>query len=203
MRDKSGRGNHATAPSDAARPTLQSDASGLLHLSFNGSGTAMSTSSINFTGTNKVSTFAGVRKLSDAAYGQVFELSADWFSNNGAFALSAPFGAASNYGFVSRGTAAQSVSASATAPVTSVLTGIGDIAANICAIRLNGTQTTTTFNQGGGNYGNYPLFIGARNNSSLRFNGLMYGLIVRGTASSAAQITATERWMAGKTGVTI
>ncbi len=84
-----------------------------------------------------------------------------------------------------------------------VLTGLSDISAPRLDLRVNAAQTTSTGTQGVGNYGNYSLYVGARNNASLFFNGLLYGLIVRGAQSSAAQIISTERWMAGKTGVTI
>ena len=52
-------------------------------------------------------------------------------------------------------------------------------------------------------YGNTPLYIGARGGSSLWFNGRLYSLIVRGAQSSANLITATERYVARKTGVTL
>ena len=54
-----------------------------------------------------------------------------------------------------------------------------------------------------GNFGTYPLFIGARNTSSLFFNGNIYSLLVVGSAVSAGQISATEQWVAGKTGITL
>jgi hypothetical protein len=200
-------GNHAMAPSDAARPVLQADAGGLLHLLSNGSSQSMSTNSIDFTATDKMTVFAGVRKLSDAGRGIVAELSTSTAANNGSFRLAAPEDATFEYGMTSRGTSdigANIDSATYAAPITNVLTGIGNIAAPEVTLRVNATQVATNAaSQGTGNYGNYPLFIGARNNSSQYFNGRLYGLIVRGAQSSAAQITATELWMAGKTGVAI
>ena len=57
--------------------------------------------------------------------------------------------------------------------------------------------------QGTGNYGTYPLYIGSRNNSSLWFNGHLHSLIIAGSAVSAGNISATEQWVAGKTGIQI
>ena len=208
MRDKSGRGNNATAPSDAARPVLQQDGSGLLHLVFNGSSSTMSTGSINFTATNKMTLFGGLTKLSDVSSALFTELSASKNLNAGSFFIAAPdaTGASGNFSFATRGTATGPTIGSGTflAPTTKVLTCIGDISAPVATLRVNGVQAATnTASQGTGNFGNYPLFIGSRNNASLFFNGRLYGLIVRGAATSTTQVTSTERWMAGKTGVTI
>ena len=53
--DKSGRGNHAVAPTDAARPLYKTD--GTYHwLQFDGVDDSLSTAAIDFTATNKVST---------------------------------------------------------------------------------------------------------------------------------------------------
>lgn len=219
MRDKSGRGNHATAPSDAARPVLQADGSGLLHLVFNGTNSSMSTSSVNFTSTDKMTVFCGVRKLSDATTGRVVELSAAADTNIGAFGVSAPSGAAQNFGFNLTGNNGSGVAQSIdvrvltyTSPITAVVTASFDLSQSTAAtelvMRVNGATPGTidrfgSASAGTGNFGNFAMFIGSRNNASSRFNGRLYGLVVRGSASSAAQIISTERWMAGKTGVTI
>jgi len=81
-----------------------------------------------------------------------------------------------------------------------VLTGTGDIAGDGKTLRVNGSQAATnSSDQGAGNFGNYPLFVGSRNNASFRFSGNLYSLIVRGAATDAATITATETWVNGKT----
>jgi len=65
-------------------------------------------------------------------------------------------------------------------------------------------QATATGDQGTGNFGNYALFIGRRNNATLPFNGKDYGLIVVGKAATTTEITDTETWLAAKTsGVTL
>lgn len=155
-----------------------------------------STNSIDFTGTDKITVFSGVRKLSDAAKGIVAELSATTASNNGAFALTAPNAASATYGFESKGTALTDAIAVATAPISSVISASGSISTDGNVIRVNGSQADSdTGDQGTGKYGNYPLFLFARNNAGLYFNGRLYGLIVLGRAATEAEIANTERYL--------
>jgi hypothetical protein len=85
-----------------------------------------------------------------------------------------------------------------------VLVGTADIAGDSCIIRVNGAVADTEAgDQGAGNFGTYPLYIGARNNSSLWFNGHLYSLAVVGSVVSAGNIAAMESWVAGRTGIQI
>jgi hypothetical protein len=173
-----------------------------MYLRFDGSDDAMATASIDFTGGDAMSVFAGVRKASDAGQGVVAELSATIASNNGTFLLAAPDGATQTFGWDSKGTnQVDAVATSLAAPRTAVLTGISDISSDICTIRVNGVQADTdASDQGTGNYGNYALNIGARNNgASVRLNGRIYSLIVRAATTSAADITSTETWVNDRT----
>ena len=158
-------------------------------------------------GTDKVQVFAGVRKLSDAAIGVVAELSTTVDTNNGSLVLAAPANNATpNYYFGSKGTLLVGVNPSGqTAPVTTVLTGLGNISGDNTTLRVNGTQAAqSTADQGTGNFLAYPLYIGMRGGTSLPFNGHNYGLIVRfGANLDPSVIAQTERWMAGKTGIAI
>jgi hypothetical protein len=170
-----------------------------LYLAFDGTDDSMSTSAIDFSAGDKMTVFAGVRALSDTT-GIIAELSATVNTNNGAFALLRNI---SQYLLNSRGTTTISATepGTYTQPDSAVLTGRADISAQIAAIKRNaGNEATNTASQGTGNYGNHSLFIGSRNNASLRFNGRLYSLIVRGAASNAAQIAAAEAWVNGKTG---
>jgi hypothetical protein len=68
-------------------------------------------------------------------------------------------------------------------------------------LRIDGAQAATSgTNQGSGNFGNYPLFIGARNNAGLFFTGWLTSLIIRGAQSTQSQIEATEAWVNSRTG---
>ena len=174
------------------------------YLRFDGVDDALQTGNINFTGTDKMTVWAGVTKLSDAATNTVVELSASKNANNGVFALFAPLtGGSPDISWYSKGTNERLAgSTSESAPVTRVITGIGDISGDISSIRLNGAIVNTeTADQGSGNFGNYPLYIGARANTSLYFNGRIYSLIVRGAQSTLSQIEATELYMKKKVGI--
>jgi hypothetical protein len=175
----------------------------LPYLAFDGIDDSMSTGSIDFTATDKMTVWAGVRKLSDAALAMVGELSANAGTNNGSFFLAAPRTGTADYGWRSTGTILSDATAAASyaAPITNVLAAIGNISGDIAALRVNGTQVaTSSTDQGFGNYGNYPLFIGQRNNTSLPFNGWLSSLIIRGAQSTDSQISATESWVNGRTG---
>ena len=166
----------------------------------------LATSAIDFSGTDAVTVWAGVRKLSDAARGTVLELTASADANNGSYHLTAPNAASATYAFESKGTALTDavVSSAVAAPITSVLTAQADISADQNILRVNGVQADSdTGDQGTGNYSNAILYIGSRGGSTLPYNGRIYGVILRGAASSAAEIASAERWMASKTGITL
>jgi hypothetical protein len=176
----------------------------LPYLALDGTDDSFGTNSINFTATDKVSLFAGITKNSDAATGMVLELSDS--VNIGSFRFAAPFGGgATNLYFESQGTLRSAATGSPyAAPVTAVMTGLGDIPNDGSTLRVNGAvAATNTADQGTGSYGTYPLYIGRRNNSTVPFNGRIYQLIVVGKAVSASELSATEAYVATKTGVTL
>lgn len=202
VRDKSGRGNHATQATATSRPILQTE-SGKWYLAFDGVDDSMATAAINFTTTNNTTVWAGVRKLSDVAIGVVCEFGDNFNTNNGSFALFAPFQAGqAQYVIVSKGTTnVQAFRTPFAAPHTAVLTGITDISAPSVSLRVNATTSVAnTATQGTGNYGNLSLYVGRRGGASLPFTGRIYSLIIRGAASTTQQITDTETYINGKTG---
>lgn len=171
------------------------------YLRFDGVDDALQTGNIDFTSTDKMTVWAGVTKLSDALAGVLVELSASKNANNGVFALFAPLtGGALDISWYSKGTNERlAASTSESAPVTRVITGEGNISGDISSLRVNGAVVQTeTSDQGPGNFGNYPLYIGARAGTSLYFNGRLYSLIVRGAQSSLSQIEAAEVYMKQK-----
>ena len=157
-------------------------------------------------GIDKAQVFAGVRKLSDAATGMLAETgAASPFATNGAFGMYAPITAGgANYAVISRGSspAQANTAGSFAAPITNVLTGLGDISGDSVILRVNGTQAaSSTADQGTGNFAANPLYIGRRSGTSLPLNGRIYSLIVRfGANLSADTITQTETWVNSKTG---
>jgi hypothetical protein len=162
----------------------------------NGSNQFMVTNSINFTTTDKMTVWQGVRKLSNST-AIVEEFSNTTDSNSGSFHIAT----LSYTQFISKGTLPGAViSGVASAPVTFVVTGLGDISGDTATIRINGVQEARdTSNQGTGNYGNYPAYFYMRGGTTLPFNGNDYGSIARGAASTAAQITNGETYINSKT----
>jgi hypothetical protein len=174
------------------------------YLRFDGTDDWMQTNNINFTATDKMTVFAGVRKLSDAATAIICEFSPALATNAGSFYFAhSSVAARGDYMFASRGsTFAQAITGNVyQAPTTDVLSGSANISGDSIVLRVDGTQAATeTGDQGTGNYGNYPLYIGRRGGTTLPFNGRIYGLIVRGAVTTTATIQATETYMNGKTG---
>jgi hypothetical protein len=172
----------------------------------NGSNQFMQTNSINFSSTDKMTVWQGVRKLSDAAgYGVVAELSISYSGNSGTFVLTAPAGATTGtYLFGLRGTTVVGYEPTGfAAPRTNVLTASFDIAGAATATevfpRINGVLSQVGpvggADAGTGNFGNYPAYFYMRAGSSLAFNGNDYGSIARGAASTAAQIASGETYI--------
>jgi len=195
------------APSGNGTVTYATGADYPNYLYFDGSDDSLSTASIDFSATDEMSVFAGVTKNSDGTASMFAELSASFSANYGSFAFLVPTGLAVNsFNFVTSGTiiANNALANQLTAPITGVLTGLADISADINTTRKNGSlvQTVTT-DQGTGNFGNYPLYIGRRGGTTLPFNGSLYQLIVRGKTSTEGEIKSTENYVAGKLGRSI
>jgi len=167
---------------------------------------SLSTGSIDFTATDAMFACAGITKNSDAANSLVYELSADLNSNNGAVNLFAPIvsGGLNTYYAASKGTVSAAAGTGTgvyVAPITNVVSMVSDISTPSLALRVNGSQVaTSTATQGTGNYGNYPLYIGRRNNATLPLNGNIYQLIVCGKTLSASELASTEAFVNSKTG---
>jgi hypothetical protein len=203
-----GAGGYTTTPSTAYQKVVTSyevteaGQPSISYLAFDGVDDALaSAGNVDLTGTDAVSVFAGVRKLSDAAQGILLELGTSTASVNGTFGIQAPVSGAS-FRFASRGSAVANatVSAGYAAPVSAVLTGIGDVSADTNNLRVNGNVVATDpADQGTGNYGSYPLYIGARAGTSLYFNGNLYGLALRGALSTADEIAQADRYLAART----
>lgn len=208
IRDKSGRNNHAFQTNSALRPILRKNATtGANYLEFDGGDDFLQTSNINFTATDKVSLFAGVRKLSDSTNGVLLELSALVTSNSGTFCVLAPryAAAAGNFGVISKGTVLTELTTpTILAPISAVISMKSSILASGLSMRVNGALSASSNNsQGTGNYGNYPLYIGRRAGTSLPFNGHLYSLIGVGKLASDSETLAIEKELAKRTGVTL
>jgi hypothetical protein len=171
------------------------------YLAADGSDDWMQTNSIDFSGTDKVTLCAGLRKLSDSALGVVTELSAAIASNNGTFALEAPAGASPSFNFASKGTTlANNTAQQFIAPITQTVTGIGDIAAAKNTIRVGGVDSgVNPASQGTGNYGNFPVYFFRRGGTANAFNGYEYSSIAVGKLLTASQLASLEQYTTQKT----
>lgn len=207
IRDKSGRGNHITQ-AGSSRPILRNFGA-VWVLEFDGVDDFYTSSSINFTGTDKISVFAGVMKLSDAALGVLVELGPSVATNVGSFNLTAPDNAAANYGFNLNGSSVASRRATSFAAgvATHVLSCnfniAGTAAADEISPRVNGVTPTLTATAaaGTGNFGNYPLYVGCRGGVGSPFKGYLSGLIIRGALTDLTGVTNTEKYLGVKSGV--
>lgn len=155
-------------------------------------------------GTDEMTVVAGVRKLLDINE-QIYELSANSFSNAGVFSLNN--NTSGIVGHVSAGTAvagANTPTYSSLAPFSAIWSLSAHISLDACLVRQNGAQNaTSSSDQGTGNYGNHILYIGRRAGTSMPFNGHVYGLIIRGRSSSTDLISNTEKFIARNTGLII
>jgi hypothetical protein len=197
--------NQANLPYQRVNTATDYDTAGFpKYLRFDGVDDFMSTAAINFTGTDKMTVWAGIRKP-DNNVRIVYETGAIVNTTDGSFALVSSTGSGTS-SIASRGTAYLLVTSIGvySAPVSYIATLISNITAPLLQQRVNGAvDGSSTASQGTGNYGNYPLYIGARAGTSLFFNGHLYGLIARGAQSNLPQITAVEYFTAGKTGITL
>lgn len=151
--------------------------------------------SVNFTGTDAVTVFAGVRKNSDASIGIVVELSTNSDSTNGTFTLAASVGG-NNYYAQSRGTVRSFISATGyVAPHSAVLVAEVKISTDILRLHVNNAEPlSSATDQGTGNYSTNSLYFGARGGTAYRFSGEVFSPeVIRGAASTAAQIDMVER----------
>ena len=205
-------GNHAYQTTSASRPLLQRNATtGAYYLAFDGTDDFLVTSSIDFTATDKVSLFAGVRKLSDNIAGFIAELSAITSANNGSFSIGVGGGSGiESYTSGSKGTTAtyavllKTQNPAFNAPNSAVISAITQTSSDTNILRLNGAQAAqSTADLGTGNYGNYPLYIGRRGGTTFPFNGHLYSLIGVARLTTDAETIALEKSIAKNTGVTL
>lgn len=168
------------------------------------------TNNIDFTATDKMSLFTGMRKLSDVATAVVTEFSSDSITVNGSFGLFAPASnGATKYQFLSRGTTgtnyAQALNPIHNAPLSAVIRGIGTISTQKAEIYVNGilAGNSPTGLSGNGNYGSYPLYIGRRNGASLPFNGNIYSLVGISRLTTDVETVRLEKAIAKLSGVTL
>ena len=198
-------GNHAFQTNSASRPILRQNAiTGAYYLEFDGSDDFFRTNSIDFTATDKVSLFAAIKsKLTLEGYQIVMELSASVASNNNSFLITSPHGGIGATSYASKGTVRSDNIISAIQVAERVISAQSVISTDANKLKVNGIVQSVTTDQGTGNYGNYPLYIGRRGGTSLTFAGHIYSLIGVGKLVSNTETVAIEKELAKRVGVTL
>ena len=201
--DKSGRGNHASQATSAARPLYKTD--GTYHwLQFDGVDDSLSTAAINFTATDKMSVFAGFsytesgQKRLVVLHPQGFQLRIS-YTGVGQIDMSHDLsGAEAEGGMRSNPT---TFPQNTKLVFASVIDGAGTTWETETPVgRVNAVQQLNdrfgVSNQTG-NFGSGSAIVMAHG-GDIPCN--IYSLIVRGALSTAQEITDTETWVNGKTG---
>ena len=151
---------------------------------------------VDFSATDTVSIWSGVRKERDAT-AIVMELGPDANSTTGSFYVAAPSSDAPQFGVFSRGTAsAYFVQSGHPAPKTALLFVQAKISTDFLSLSVNGgTPTTSASDQGTGNYSaTQKLFFGRRNNTNLPFKGRLYAQCVYSGLVSEAEQKQISKW---------
>lgn len=200
MLDKSGNGNHWTQPTAGKRLVLKTDGT-LWWLQVDGVDDFGLTGSIDFTGTDKMSVWAGVTKTASTA-AMVVENDGN-YSVDGSYYIVAP-DAPGTYSFLSKLSGSVSPSQASTVsgypePDTSVLTCTAN--GTNGQLYVNGIAGPLSTSMGVGNFGNHGLYLFSRSGTGIFFSGRLYSLIIRG--AETADLSAATAYTASKTGVTL
>lgn len=153
-----------------------------------------SNATVNFSGTDKVTVWAGAQRLSNAARGTIVELTSSIASNNGAFHMTGPNAVSDTFGWESKGTTLRDAVATVALGSPRRLVGVGDISGDLSRLIVDGTATDNTGDQGTGNYSNATLHVFSRGGSSQFFNGRLYSLIIAGGLYDSRTIQRFSDW---------
>lgn len=197
--DKSGRNNHASQTTSASRPILRQNAiTKAYYLAFDGVDDSLKTDSINFTATDEISLFTGMYPANKGFQGLLH------FNTNNAnpqsFYLSVDSGR--SLSFSANGSQVVTVlNTRGTDP--SVYVAKSKISTQYILLKSNGVSQVGTGSLGTGNFGNYPLTLGARQDRIHLLQGDFYGLIGVGRLTTDSETATIEKELAKRTGVTL
>jgi hypothetical protein len=175
-----------------------------------GTASMVTASTIDCTNTNKMTVFAGVRKLSDASAQSLIQFgtislspgSFELLANNAGAVQAYSGGSTPAYGVLSIVSSPNFI-----APTSFVATVKANIGAPSLyfSIKNQGYSLsgTSVQSQGTGNYGNRSMYIGARADGSLSFIGYIYQSLGCGTLLSDYATKRIEQWTAYKMGITL
>lgn len=208
--DISGNNNHAYQSTASSRPILLQDAGGHYYLELDGVNDFLVTNNIDFTSTDKISVFTGIRKLSDSSQGAIIELTNNpSVKNTGTFYINSSGLAGENYEVYMRGNGVRSYyrPVTYTAPITNTVSALFNNSGVDWAIG-NKPYVNAVLDQDGGasnvmtasTFSNAPIYIGRRGGATNPFNGRIYSMIVRGAQSSEYELAFSEAYVNSKTG---
>ena len=208
--DISGNNNHAYQSTASSRPILLQDAGGHYYLELDGVNDFLVTNNIDFTSTDKISVFTGIRKLSDSSQGAIIELTNNpSVKNTGTFYINSSGLAGENYEVYMRGNGVRSYyrPVTYTAPITNTVSALFNNSGVDLAIG-NKPYVNAVLDQDGGasnvmtasTFSNAPIYIGRRGGATNPFNGRIYSMIVRGAQSSEYELAFSEAYVNSKTG---
>ncbi len=202
--DKSGRGNHATQATSAARPVLQQDAGGKYYLAFDGVDDVLGTASFVLSSLGRMTSTFGVKFDVITGFHGYLQLgiagntgSAWSYANNTDFELKAA-GATAITSAVYNG-----LISTAAAVQTQKINLAGATSSDCVGIRKNGVDVTASGFTAPG-----PCGVSAFQNSAMSIGlaagvflqGRIYSVIVRGETSTAQEIVDAETYVNSKTG---
>lgn len=201
-------GYHASQATTTSRP-LYTEAAGLAYALFDGGDDSWQTvGNVDLSGTDKVAVVAGVRKLSDATRGIVFEIGNN--TPNGLL-FDAPTDATTKLRVISAQSGGNPTSftnmAQFNAPVSAVVSALCDWGAPTSTAligRANGAAMGTNFiAPTAGNFPNTAVYIGRRGGASLPFNGQLGQFMLIGTTILPAELAVLEAFATSKMGITL
>jgi hypothetical protein len=206
LRDQSGLGRDFAQGTSAARPTLQQDAAGRHHLQFDGIDDWLMTPAFAW-GSDAVTVIAAFVRNQNVNMEDLVGQSVNPPGYSGTWVLTGTYDPSSNtVGFATRGSGSTAPGRAATTlpGVRHVISGQGRIGSDLSIIRRNGVQVgSSAIDQGGGDFGTYPMYLGARGGTMRYFAGALYGLIAINRVLSAEDLALAEGWVAARGGVAV
>jgi len=204
--DRSGNGQHLIQTTESKCPLLAVDDAGRMCLDFDGDDGLRTAGNLPFAtnSVNTMSVFVGAKKEATGLNQTIVELSNSVGGTSGGVRIFCTSGEV--WRAIQKGSSANTISTDAVGnPNKSIFTSVASISAPSHTFRRNGAVVTaSTGSLGTGTYGDHPLSIGGRAaGASANLDGKIYSLVIVGKLASADEIASAEKYVAGKTGVTI